>query len=231
MFNYKKYYETLTAEADPTQAEFAAKFIPDAGKMLGIKTDVVRKTAKEISKDDWREFLLQNHDDSHEEIILQGFVIAYAKMEAEERLKWIDFYIQKIKNWASCDCFCCSLKFTKKNKALVWDYLQNYLHSDKEFEIRFGVVMLLAYYIDEEYIDRVFDELDKISHEAYYVKMAVAWAVSYCLIKQMPKTLEWFKYCKLDDWTFNKGIQKARESYRIDKDTKEMLNSLKRKKS
>ena len=110
----------------------------------------------------------------------------------------------------------------------MWNFIDKYLNSKKEFEIRFGVVMLLDYYIDEVYIDEVLQKIDQIESDGYYVKMAVAWAVSICLIKFYDKTLKYLTSCKLDDFTYNKSLQKARESYRITDAQKEHLQRLKR---
>ena len=110
----------------------------------------------------------------------------------------------------------------------MWKFLQNYLKSQKEFYLRFSIVMMLDYFITEEYIDEVLIKLDTIKNDAYYVKMAVAWAISICYIKFPKKTLKYLKQNNLDDWTYNKAIQKTIESYRIDKDTKDILRKMKR---
>ena len=83
--------------------------------------------------------------------------------------------------------------------------------------------MLLDHFIDDEYIDKVLDLIDNFKDERYYAKMAAAWALSICFIKYPPKTLAYLKRSNLDKWTFNKSIQKIRESYRVDKETKEIL--------
>lgn len=95
--------------------------------------------------------------------------------------------------------------------------------------MRFAVVSVLDYFIKETYLERVFAIFDRISHEGYYVKMAVAWAVSICFVKYPEETWEYLKRDHLDCFTHNKAIQKARESYRVSKEDKERLLSLKRK--
>ena len=109
------------------------------------------------------------------------------------------------------------------------EYLLPYLRSDEEFFIRFGVVMLLDHFITEDYIDLVLEEMDKIHQDAYYVKMAVAWNLSVCFVKFRDKALSYLRTNHLDDWTYNKTIQKIRESYRVTKEDKEMLLKMKRK--
>ena len=100
--------------------------------------------------------------------------------------------------------------------------------SNKEFEIRFAVVIILNYYITEDYIDLILETLDEVKHEGYYVKMAVAWAISLCFVKFEEKTMNYLKNNKLDDFTYNKSLQKICESLRVDKDTKAIIKSMKR---
>jgi len=110
----------------------------------------------------------------------------------------------------------------------MWCFLQNYLKSDKEFEIRFAIVMILDFYIEDEYIEKNFKIFDNISSQDYYVQMALAWAISICLIKFYDKTVEYLKNANLDNFTYNKALQKARESYRITQKQKEELKKMKR---
>ena len=95
--------------------------------------------------------------------------------------------------------------------------------------MRFGVVMLLDYYIEEAYIDRVLRLLNEARHDGYYVKMAVAWAVSVCYVKFPEKTMEYLKNNTLEDFTYNKALQKITESLRVGRDEKELIRSMKRK--
>ena len=89
--------------------------------------------------------------------------------------------------------------------------------------------MILSYYIREDYLDEIFRIFENITHEGYYVRMGVAWAVSICYIKFPEKTLQFLKTCTLDDWTYNKTIQKIIDSYRVSNEEKEVLKTMKRK--
>ena len=212
--------------AEDKYKEFHGGLCPGVNNIIGVRVPVLRSLAKKIIKEDWRKYLKEAEDQYYEEVMLQGMVIGLAKMDIEERLTYLAGFIPKIDNWAVCDVTCAGLKSTAKNLKKVWEFLQKYLNSDKEFEVRFAVVMILDYYIQEEYIYRVFEKLDSIHHEAYYVKMAVAWAVSICYIKYPEKTYSYLESCKLDNFTFNKAIQKIRESYRVPKEDKENLKKM-----
>ena len=112
----------------------------------------------------------------------------------------------------------------------MWIFIKKYLKSNKEFELRFALVVLLDYYITDEYIDRVLQILNTIKNNKYYVKMALAWAIQVCFVKQEEKTMQFLKNNNnLDDFTFNKALQKIIESYRVDEKTKEIMKKMKRK--
>jgi 3-methyladenine DNA glycosylase AlkD/N-acetylglutamate synthase-like GNAT family acetyltransferase len=167
-----------------------------------------------------------------EERMLQGMVISNLKMkDTQAYLSLVARFIAIINSWSVCDTFDFygKQRFVDKNKKRVWLFLEDRMKSDKEYEIRFGVVMAMAHYIDEEYIDNVLQWMDRISHEGYYVKMAVAWALSVCYVKFPQKTMNYLKENHLDDFTYNKALQKIIESYRVSTEDKEIIRSMKRK--
>ncbi len=135
----------------------------------------------------------------------------------------------QVNNWSVCDSFCSSLKVANKYKERVWEFIQPYIDSDQEYDLRFGVVMMLNYYLDREYIDLVLLILDRIKHEAYYVKMAIAWAISMCFIKYPDQTIVFLKDNTLDDFTYHKALQKITESHRVDQETKMQIRQMRRK--
>jgi len=216
--------------ADEEYRKFSSSLIPNVDNILGVRLPELRKLAKNIAKGDWRTYLAQADNRYFEETMLQGLVIGYAKTDIEERLRYVADFVPRIDNWSVCDSFCTGLKFTKNYRSLMWDFLQPYLSSDKEYEIRFGVVMLLLYFVEDEYIERVLQWMDRIRHEGYYVKMAVAWAISVCYVKYPEPTMAFLKNNTLDDFTYNKALQKIIESLRVDSETKHVLRSMKRRK-
>jgi Predicted DNA alkylation repair enzyme len=215
--------------ADEEYRQFQSKLCPDNDNIVGVRLPILRKLAKEIAKGDWREYITTAQSEYYEEIMLQGIVLGYVKTELEELLRYISEFVPKIDNWSVCDSFCIGLKFTKTNRERVWDYIQTFLSSTEEFKLRFGIVMLINYYIEEHYIERILPILDTVKHDGYYVKMAVAWAISICYVKFPHITMEYLKNNTLDNFTYNKGLQKIRESLRVDKETKILIQKMKRK--
>lgn len=222
--------ERLESLAEPDFQQFASKLIPniDAGRVLGVRLPKLRKLAKEIVKGDWRGYLEAAEENSLEEIMLQGMVIGCAKAELWEILEYVKAFIPKIDNWSVCDSFCAGLKLPKKYPKEMWDFIVPYLKEDRAYCIRFGVVMLLDYYVDKEHVQEALVLLEQITHEDYYVKMAVAWAVSIYYIKLPEETMGFLKENRLDDFTYNKALQKITESLRIEKETKQLIRSMKR---
>lgn len=215
--------------AEPEYQRFSASLLPGTPHILGVRLPKLRKIAKEIANKDWRAWLRNAHSYYFEEIMLQGMVIGYGKdAQLEERLTYIESFVPLIQNWSVCDSFCSGLKFTKKYPEEIWNFLCPYLQSKEEYEVRFAVVMLLNFYIEEPYLKRIFMELDQISQEGYYAKMAVAWAISICFVQYESATLSYLKDNQLDDFTYHKALQKICESKKVEEDKKIKIRQMKR---
>ena len=89
--------------------------------------------------------------------------------------------------------------------------------------------MILFHYVADAHIDSLLKYADSFNHDAYYARMAMAWMISLCFIKFSQKTMEYLKHSALDNWTYNKALQKTIESFRVDKDTKDILRKMKRR--
>lgn len=214
---------------DKKYQEFQKKLCPGTESIIGIRVPILRNYAKDLLKKyNFKEIMECVKDNYYEEIMLQGMLIGGAKENFDVIIKYIEEFIPKIDNWAVCDTFCTGLKITKKHKEEMWLFVQKYLKSKKEFEVRFGVVMILGYFIDEEHLEDNFKLFNSIKIDKYYVQMAVAWAISICLIRYYDRTVTYLQEeAELDNFTYNKSIQKATESYRITDEQKEFLRKLK----
>ena len=104
-----------------------------------------------------------------------------------------------------------------------------YRASGEPFTLRVLVVMLMCHFLTDDFIDRVLEILNTTHCDAYYYKMGAAWTLATALAKQRDKTLAFLQTCTLDDWTYNKAIQKALESYRVSDADKALLRMMKRK--
>lgn len=220
--------------AEPSYGEFNARLLPGTEGIIGVRLPLLRKLSKEIVKQElWKTYLeemLPEKDGLFEEIMLQGILIGYAPVEnIRERFSYIERFLPKINNWAVCDSACSSMKFAREYPEETWAFLAKQIESGEEYYLRFCVVMYLNYFINKDYFGKVLEKLDGISHDAYYVKMAVAWAVSVCYVFDKKRTLAFLESCRLDDFTYQKALQKVIESRQISKEEKEDIR--KRKKS
>jgi 3-methyladenine DNA glycosylase AlkD len=215
---------------------FTANLVPgiDRDKMLGIRIPNLRKLASEILKKDpqaVRLYLeaLSNGNPSellYEEKQLWGIILGKANMTDEERMKQYRPFVKVIDNWAVCDIACTTLPAIKRNPEPWLDFILSYVH--KEYEIRFGVVMLLANFIDAEHIDHVLLELSRVKHPAYYVTMALGWTLAACYVKFPQKTESLLAEGSLSKEIQNKTIQKIRESNSVSKENKEQMKGYKK---
>ena len=222
-----KVREELISLSDEKYRDFHKNLCPGVENILGVRLPILRKISKNLSKDNYLDYLNNKDLKYYEEIMIKGLIIGYIKVDNDTRFNYIKNFIPYIDNWAVCDSFCNNLKFTNKNMNEVWNFLMTYLSSSNEFELRFVIVMILNYFLTEEFIDDVLNIFNNIHHEGYYVKMAVAWAISFAYIHFPQKTLEFLKNNNLDKFTYNKSLQKIIESNRVSKDDKDLMRSMK----
>ena len=211
--DYQKFVDFLFSFEDLEYKNFNSKLVLK-NNLIGIRVPILKKIAKELAKGNYKEFIsIMNHN-YHEEVLIHGLILGYIK----DPMNYFDDYIKYMNDWQSCDITISNMKYFKYNQDI--NYIKKYLYH------RVGYVILLTYYIKDEYIDELYNIVDNYNSDSYYVKMAVAWLLSYLIIYDKNRAVKYLKKSKLDDFTYNKGIQKAIESKKI-KD-KKWLKDLKR---
>lgn len=228
--------EQLEQLAESDYKKFNEKIVPGAQHMLGIRLPKLRELAKKTAKTEAEEYLRQaeaalNAGEMlyYEEIMLYGLVIGYAKFDDEKRKLWLNRFIPHIDNWAVCDSCCMTYKWMKKNPEYWWVYLEELMKAGQEYSVRFAVVCMLGHFVNDTYIEEILKWCSAIDCKAYYVKMAVAWAVSVCYVKYPERTEVFLKHNQMDDETQNKAIQKICDSYRVSREQKQTVRAYKRK--
>lgn len=210
--------------------KFAQSLHPGVDHILGVRVPDVRALAKETAADPkWEMYLSELEHYYMEERMLHGMILGHVKtLSVEERLQKLHDFIPLINSWSVCDTVCSTLKFAERNKEVVWAFIEPYFDASDEYAVRFAVVMALCHYMDASYLERLFVHFDRISHEGYYVKMAVAWAVSVCYVKYPTETERYLTNNHLDTFTHNMAIRKIAESYRVKAADKERLKRYRR---
>ena len=199
----------LKKYSEPGYKKFSSSLIPGVENILGVRLPLLRKIAKEIAKSDWEEFISAGSEEYMEDTMLSGLVLSYVKEDFDRMLELTADFVPKINNWAVCDCVCNGLKFVNKDKRRAFNFLLPYLASREEYKLRFGVVMLLSHFIEEDFIDEILKILFNL--------------------KFPEKTYPYLKKNKLQDFIHNKAVSKIIESYRVSKEEKEKLRKLRRK--
>ena len=216
----------LLTNTDKKYQNFSKTLTPGAKNILGVRVPLIKQFAKELTRKNISCQDITFREDIFEEVLLEGFLIAYSKTTFETFVKEIKNFIPKINNWASCDLFCAALKRVKKHEDFFFGFLKPYLNSKKEFYVRFALVLLLDYYVQEKYLAFIFNTLDNFKHQGYYAKMAAAWLLSQCFIKYSKETFVYAKTSKLDTWTFKKGLEKTKQSFRVSDEFKKSLTAI-----
>ena len=225
--NMNNLREKLYEIADEEYRKFHSGLCPNVENIIGVRLPKLREIAKRIAKDNPIQFLEQYKCELYEEKMVYGLVIGYMKENFSTRLKYLDKFVPMIDNWAVCDCCASTYKFTSKNLKEMFEYIQKYVVSKNEFEVRFACIMLMDYYLIDEYIDRVFKIFNEIKLDKYYVQMGIAWAISVAFVKYEKKTRKFLENNSLDKFTFNKTLQKIIESNRVSKDVKVEMREMK----
>lgn len=215
----------LFSNQDSEYRNFHKRLVPDIdeNKIIGVRLPIIRKIAKECAKNNT--YIEPYY---YEEYMIKGLMIGYKKLSCDEYIKELNAFVPLIDNWAVCDSCCSSYKFVNKYKAEMFDYITNYLKSNKEFELRFAIVMLMDYYLTDDYISKSVEIIKSIKSDYYYVNMAIAWALSNAYIKDKEIVLTILERGELSPWIHNKTISKICDSYRVSKEDKVYLKRIRR---
>lgn len=219
----------LQALTESDYKAFNERIIPTNYEILGIRMPALKKLSKEISASENVEDYLKNAEyATYEHILLYGLVLGQLKKSSLETVFcYLDPLILKFDNWAHVDTIISSLKVFQKYPDEVLKHFLPLKKHKGEFTKRTFVILLMDYFMDETYIDSTLKHLSEVPQGQYYVDMAIAWALSYGLIKFYDKTLPVLEQKTFSKFVHNKAIQKARESYRVTPEKKELLNNLK----
>lgn len=220
--------QELFALQDEGYRDFQKKLFPGVElMMIGVRTPQLRTFAKSLMKEGMPEAFLQTLPHTYfDENQLHGFVISLMK-DYDTCLSYLEAFLPYIDNWATCDQT--SPKVFAKHKEELLPNIQAWMKSDHEYTVRFGIGMLMQHYLDADFDPSYLQWVSDVKREEYYIKMEVAWYIATALAKQWDATIPVLEKQQLPLWTHNKAIQKGIESYRITKEQKEYLRSLRRK--
>lgn len=220
---------------DLNYRKFQCKLMPtvDPETVIGVRTPELRRLAKEFSKipgvtpeskPPAMEFLKFLPHKYYEENNIHGFLIETIK-DYDWVIAELDAFLPYVDNWATCDLM--SPKVFKKHLPELLDKIKDWVKSDHTYTIRFGIEMLMSFYLDDQFNPEYLELVAEVKSQEYYVNMMIAWYFATALAKQYGAALPCIEQHRLDTWTHNKAIQKAIESYRITDEQKAYLRTLK----
>ena len=220
---YRQLLEILEDNLDEKYREFHKRLLKnDNIRVLGVRVPILRKIAKQF-KDDI-DSLMSFPDEYYEVTFIK--LTAVSNLKYEEFVKYVDLCVSLIDNWATCDCF--TPKCIEKHRQDFLPYIKKYLSINSEFYQRFALTTLLHFYVEEEFLDIIFDAIIRVNTAYYYVHMAAAWLTAEVLIKYFNNGVKFLQSEILDIKTHNKAIQKANESFRLSNEQKNFLKEIKR---
>lgn len=220
----------LFAMQDLSYRDFHSRLIPDIDpeRIIGVRTPQLRKYAKTLAKSPEAERYLQRLPHQYyDENNLHGFLIEEIR-DYETCIRELNRFLPHVDNWATCDLM--APKILKSHLQELLEQIQGWIASDHTYTIRFGIEMLMRFYLEDAF-DPVYPEMVAGVHsEAYYVRMVIAWYFATALAKQYDVVIPYLEERRLEPWVHNKTIQKAVESYRITAEQKAYLRTLRVKK-
>lgn len=222
---YENFIKYLLSLQDKEYKEFHSSLVLNSKyEMIGIRVPIMRDIAKNISKSNIEEYLEYAQNKYYEEVMIQGLVISNIK---DEKIfyKYFKKYINKIDNWALCDTFCNSIKIIRKYEEKYFKEAIKMSLDNEEFLSRVGLVMILSHFVSSKNLKTIFDTLNKIDSNKFYINMAEAWLLCDMYIKYPKETTEFLKNNNLNKFTQNKTISKIHDSYRVSKEEKELISS------
>ena len=218
---YSKLIHFLECNSSSTYRSFQKK-ITFLDNIIGVKTPILKRIAKEIAKTNYYDFFKMEKK-SYEEIVIHGLVIGYASESFDETLKNLDKFLVYNNNWAINDIVCANMKQFKNNQEKGYKYIKKLLQSGNDWNVRFGIVLIINFYINDIYIDDVLKSVIQISSSNYYVKMAIAWLLSKCYVYYKTKTIDILGNVKLNCEIRKMAIRKILDSRIVPKFEKDNL--------
>lgn len=198
--------EELERLADPKYRAFQSRLLPGVKQYIGVRLPVLRKFAKRLDVED-----LPALGNSFEERMLKGMVISGAQLPYGDWCALIDAFLPEIDNWSVCDSFCAGLKFSPQERERYLPVALRYAADGREFFARYGIVVLLLYYIEENFMNAVFGALDQMTCREHYAEMAAAWCVASCYAVFPEETERYLERCALSDFSFRMALRKICE--------------------
>lgn len=222
--------ERLFSHADEAYRQFQIPLIPtvDRSRVIGVRTPILRKLARELAGTEEAEVFLRDLPHAYyEENNLHAFLVEQIR-DYDACIAAIDAFLPYVDNWSTCDGW--SPKVLKKHPEELLNKIRQWMASDRPYTVRFGIGMLQRHFLDDRFCPEYLAWVAAIRRDEYYVRMMIAWFFATALAKQYEAAFPYVQEYRLPEWTHNKAIQKAVESYRVSPEHKMQLKNYRCKK-
>lgn len=218
--------ELLFSNQDLKYKSFQSNLIPNISfdSIIGVRVPIIKNIAKDLFKNnEYSSFLEDLPHKYYDEYMLHSAILSLIK-DYDECVSYLDKYLHFVDNWAVCDTI--KPKCFIKNKDLLINDIKRWVMKSDTYSVRFGISMLMTYFLDEDFKSEYLDIVCDIKSDEYYINMMRAWFFATSLAKNWDSTIKYIENRKLDKWTHNKTIRKSIESFRISLSEKDYLREL-----
>ena len=227
--NFKEFHENLISLGEPEYQTIQSNIIPNISKekIIGIRLPkLIRFAKKNIDEKFKKKFLKHLPHKYLEEDLIHVWLIN--KMENyDECIKAVKVFLPYVKNWEISDSF--MPKAFRQNADELIDELEILLKSDSTYTVRFAILMMLKFYLDENYDKKYLQWVADIRSDEYYIEMMAGWFFTEALIKHYDDAIIFLEKRMLYPKIHTKTIQKAVETRRLTDEQKEYLKTLRRR--
>ena len=224
--SHERIAQRLHMQAEEQYRAFACSLLPGVHGVLGVRLPILQRMARELAEEDWRAYLNTARDDSFEEIMLQGLTLARARASLEEKGPYIEHFLPKIDNWSVCDSFCAAFRSAREEPQALLALIDRYLSSEKTYEARFAVVMLLNHAMDAGRLEQALLRLLRVRAPGKSAQVAVAWALSVAYRADPAYTLSFMQQHAFSPFIRKTAFQKMIELRSTGPEEKARLRAL-----
>ncbi len=220
---YQQLLTLLFAQQDEAYRLFNLKIVPTSLKVIGVRSPQMGKILKQLKKEGGNLEGALWHDYLEVDFIVANITLS-KDIPLVDKYRFIEDFMKGADNWAIVDS--ASGAFQSTDFILAQKWIKRFIQSPYPFVRRFGYVHALNNFVCPEYVPTILSLMAKDEH--YYVRMAEAWLLCECFLKDPALTEKYLSESTLDDWTINKAISKISDSFRVTDEVKEKLKKYRR---
>lgn len=211
---YKDVLFELKENSDAKYKDFIAKLVPNINKdtIIGVRMGVLRSLALKIIKNSSFDIFNEAKFYYREEKLLYALCIFKMSRSSDEAMDALDKFLLYIDNWEVTDLIAGEIIIDEAHREEIFQKALSYVHSEDEYTIRLGLVIMNKKFNDEAHIEKILDAIKIIKLDTYYVNMAAAWLLCEIYFKNKDKINKYLSSANISADIKKMTQQKIRES-------------------